>query len=205
MRIFWLDSPGKRWLWCLLVLLSLDGCSTTYHFQYHYSMISPPGGTEGVEDDQVRIQLTPDPATGVMQLTIANKSSQPMAIVWKQTYYIDPLGHRTSVTETGTHWFFRLREWSADDTLIAPGETLRTRAQPGEGHQTYDHITISRTAEGTVTTSTAPRPLLPGNGKTPAVGKRYRNQEFHFVLALRTGVNVTQYPFTFRITEVDVR
>jgi hypothetical protein len=37
------------------------------------------------------------------------------------------------------------------------------------------------------------------------VGKNYQGQEFRFVLALRRGTEVMQYPFTFRITEVDVQ
>jgi hypothetical protein len=198
------DIISRYRLWCLLVLLGLSGCSAAYHFQYRYTMISPPGGTGGVEDAQVRIQLTPAPEAGVLHLTVANKSSQPIAIVWAQTYYIDPFGRRRQVAETGTHWFFRLREWFADDTRIAPRETLRLQVHPG-GHQTYNPFTISRTAAGNVTLSTSPPPLFPTSGNTPSTGKRYQNREFRFILALRIGTNVTRYPFTFRITDVDVQ
>ncbi len=191
-------------LCCLLALLSLSGCSATYRFQYHYTMISPPGGTEGLENNQVRIHLTPEPTTGVMQLAIANKSSQPITVVWEQTHYIDPLGRRRQATETGARWFFRPREWFADNTRISPGEILRLRVHPGD-RQTYNPFTISRTAGQGMTLSSSPNPLLPPSGNTPTTGKRYEGQEFRFILTLRINTDVVQYPFTFRVTEVDVQ
>ena len=189
---------------CLLVLLSLSGCASTYHFQYHYTMISPPGGTEGVENDRARIRLRPEPATGVMQLAVANKSLHSIAVVWEQTHYIDPLERHRQATETGMQWFFRPSEWFANDTRISPGETLRIRIHPG-AHQTYNPVPVSRTAGGDTTLSTSARPLLPPTGTTPTLGKRYQGQEFRFILALRIGTAVTEYPFTFRITDVDVQ
>jgi len=200
MRIVWLD-PSSRWrLWCLLVVLSLSGCGAAYHFRYHYTLVSPPGAIEGVEDDQLRMQLSPDPAGGIMEITLTNKSAQPFAIVWEQTHYIDPLGRRRQATETGMRWFFRF----TDDTHIAPGEVLRTRVQPG-GPQTYNPFTISRTGGGEVTLSSAPGTLFPTAGDRAAVGKNYQGQEFRFVLALRRGTEVLQYPFTFQITAVEVQ
>jgi hypothetical protein len=198
------NALNRRRLWCLLVLLSLSGCSATYRFQYRYTMISPSGGTEGVEDDQVRIQLTPEPQTGVMQLTVANKLSRSIAIVWEQTRYIDPFGRRRQATETGAQWFFRPREWFANETSIVSGGTLSVQVHPGE-HQTYNPLTVSRGAGGDVTLSTSPRPLLPTSGTTPTMGKRFQDREFRFILALRIGTNVTEYSFTFRITDVDVQ
>ena len=191
-------------LWYLLVLLSLSGCSAAYHFQYHYTMVSPPGGTEGVENDQVRIHLLPEPTTGIIQLGVTNKSPQPITIDWEQTHYIDPFGRRIHATETGIQWFLRPREWVVDNTRISPGKTLRIRVHPGS-HQTYNPFGISRTAEEGITLSSAPRPLLPPSGSTPTTGKRYVGQEFRFVLALHIATDVIQYPFAFRVTEVDVQ
>jgi hypothetical protein len=186
------------------MLLSLNACSPTYHFYYRYTLIAPPGGAEGVENDQVRIQLSPTPDSGIMQLAVVNKSPQSMAIVWDQTHYIDPFGRRRTASETGMQWFFRPREWFADDTAIAPGDTFRTRVQAGE-HQAYNPFIVSRAASGDVTVSTTAAPLLPTGGKARAVGQAYQGREFHFVLALRLGTDVMLYPFTFRITDVAVQ
>jgi hypothetical protein len=191
-------------IWCLLVLFSLSGCGAAYHFQYHYTMISPPGGAEGMENDQVRIQLLPEPTTGIMRLSVMNKSLHPVDIVWEQTHYIDPFGRRRQATETGIQWFLRPREWAANHTRISTGKTLRIRVHPGS-HQTYNPFAVSRTAGEGATLSSAPRALLPPSGNTPTTGTRYTGQEFRFILALRIGADVTQYPFTFRVTEVDVQ
>jgi hypothetical protein len=191
-------------LWYLLILFSLSGCSAAYHFQYHYTMVSPPGGTEGVENDQVRIHLIPEPTTGIIQLDVTNKNPRPIMIAWEQTHYIDPLGRRRQATETGVQWFLRPREWIADNTRISPGETLQIRVHPGT-HQTYNPFAVTSTAGEGMTLSSSPRPLLPPAGDTPTAGQRYAGQEFRFILALRIDTDVIQYPFTFRVTGVDVR
>ncbi|MGQ4810398.1 hypothetical protein NKDENANG_03858 [Candidatus Entotheonellaceae bacterium PAL068K] len=199
-----MQGRARYGLWGLLLLLNLSGCGAAYRFQYHYTMISPPGGTEGIEDNQVHIQLAPAPQTGVMQVNIANKGSGSIAIVWQQTHYIDPFGRRRQATETGMHWFFRLREWFADETRIAPGEMLSTHVQPGS-RQSYNPFVVSRVAGGDVTLSTSSHPLLPASGNTPNLGKSYKGQKFQFILTLRIGTSMTQYPFAFRITDVEVQ
>ena len=198
------DPMIRAYLCGLLMLLSLSACSATYHFRYHYTLIAPPGGTEGIEDDQVRIQLSPAPESGIMQLAVVNKGAQAIAIVWGQTHYVDPFGRRRPATETGIQWFFRPREWVTDDTSIDPGQTFHARVQAGV-HQTYNPFTVSRSASGDVTTSPAATPLLPTGGNARAVGQAYQGREFRFVLALRLGSDVTLYPFTFRITDVEVQ
>ena len=200
MRRVWFDPIGRWWLCCLLIVLSLSGCGAAYHFRYHYALISPSDGMEGIEDDQVRIQLSPDPAGGIMDLTLTNKSAQPLAIAWDRTHYIDSFGRRRQATETGLRWFFRF----TDETHLAPGAVLRTRVQPG-GPQTYNPFTVSRAASGEVALSSAPATLFPTAGERAAVGKNYQGQEFRFILALRRDTQVRQYPFTFRITEVEVQ
>jgi hypothetical protein len=188
----------------LLILFSLSGCGAAYHFQYHYTMISPPGGAEGVENDQVHIQLIPEPTTGVMRLSVMNKSPRPADIIWEQTHYIDPFGRRRQAAETGIKWFLRPREWAADRTRISPGKTLQIRIHPGS-HQTYNPFAISHTAGEGVSLSSTPSALLPPSGNTPTTGTRYTGQEFRFVLALRIDRDVTRYPFVFRVTDVDVQ
>jgi hypothetical protein len=139
-----------------------------------------------------------------MRLAVVNKGAQAIAIVWEQTEYEDPFGRRRPATETGMQWFFRTREWFAEDTPISPGQTFEARLQAG-AHQTYNPFTVSRSASGDVAVSTSPTPLLPTGGNTRTVGQAYQGREFRFILALRHGTDVTLYPFTFRITDVEVQ
>jgi hypothetical protein len=196
---FWL-----RLLACVLLLLSVSACSSAYRFRYDYIMVDPPGGSEGVEDEHVRIHLTPVARKGLLHLVVVNKTSQPIRIVWEQTHYLDPRGRRREASETGIGWFFRPQEWLKDGTLVAPGGEFRAQVQAGE-HQTYNPLTVTRQASGEVTFSTSPRSLLPETGNTPALGTSYQGQEFRFILALRIGSDISRYPFTFRITDVDVQ
>ena len=193
-----------RLLACVLLLLSISACSSAYHFRYDYIMVDPPGGSEGMEDEHVRINLTPVARKGILQLVVVNKTSRPIRIVWEQTHYLDPRGRRREASETGIGWFFRPQEWLQSGTPVVPGGEFRAQVQAGE-HQTYNPLTVSRQASGEVTFSTSPRSLLPETGNTPAVGTSYQGQEFRFILALRIGSDITRYPFTFRITEVDVQ
>jgi hypothetical protein len=181
----------------------VSGCSTAYHFRYHYTQIAPPGGNSGIEDDRVRIQLSPVPASGLMQLAITNKSPQPIVIVWEDTYYLDPFGRRQPATESGLQWF-RPSQWFTEATRIAPGDALRLQVHAGE-RQYYNPFSVSRTAGGSVTVSSASQPLLPTSGRTRAVCQGYQGREFQFVLALRLGTDITPYTFTFRITDVEVQ
>jgi hypothetical protein len=76
--------------------------------------------------------------------------------------------------------------------------------QAGE-HQAYNPFFIARSASGDVTVSTTAAPLLPTGGKARAEGQAYQGREFRFILALRLGIDVMLYPFTFRITDVAVQ
>lgn len=196
-----------HWTWSrsvclgLLIVLDLVGCAPAYRFRYHYTMISPPGGTDGIEDDLVRIGLVPEPKTGIVRLTVVNKTPQPMAVVWEQTRFVDPDGRRRPATPVGAQWHFRPPE----ETPIAPRGSMQTRVQAGTQQRTYNPFTVTRSESGAIAVSTAPRALLPSAGKTSAVGRRYQGREFQVVLALRHGQEMTRYPFTFRITEVEVR
>jgi hypothetical protein len=191
-----------RRFWSLLLVLSLSGCSTAYQFRYRYTLTAPPDAAEGLEDDQVRIQLTPIPAGGMMQLAVTNKHTEPLDLVWEQTYYLDPLGRRLPVAESGLQWF-RPSQWFSEDTRIAPGDTLRLQVHPGD-RQYYNPFSVSRLTNGQVSVSSAAQPLLPTGGNTRTVGESYAGREFHFILALRRGTEVIPYPFTFRITDVEV-
>lgn len=167
-------------------------------------MVAPKPAGEDVEDSRVRIRLTPYSNQGVLRLTVLNKTTERILIVWEQTYYINPFGRREDASETGTNWFFRPSEWFATGTPIAPGSAFRTKVQPGPP-QTYNPFTVSRQASGEVHLSSAPRALFPASGTNPEMGKAYQGREFRFVLALQIGKEVVPYPFTFRITAVSVQ
>jgi hypothetical protein len=52
--------------------------------------------------------------------------------------------------------------------------------------------------------STSPLSLLPTSVESSAVGEAYQGREFHFILAFSMGKEIARYPFSFRITSVDV-
>ena len=66
-------------------------------------------------------------------------------------------------------------------------------------------FTVSRSTAGEVTVSSAPQPLLPTAGNTPALGQAYKGREFRFVLALLLETGLSSYTFTFQITDVTVQ
>lgn len=200
-----LMKRAQRWLLvCLAVLLGIVACSSAYRFQYQYTMIEPPGGSEGVEDDRVRIRLTPVPKRGTLNLALNNKGTQAVVLDWEQTHFIDPLGRRQQATEVGSNWFLRPANWFSDRVAIAPGETYRIQVQAGQP-QSYNPFSITRQAGGAVNISSSPRSLLPASGATSDVGKTYQGRTFQFILALQVGGEDIRYPFTFRITDVDVQ
>ncbi len=194
----------RWWLVCLAVLLSMVACSSTYRFQYRYTMIEPPGGSEGIEDDRVRIRLAPVPNRGTINLALINKGTQGIAIDWEQTHFIDPFGRRQQATEVGTNWFLRPANWFSDRVAIAPGETYRIQIQAGR-HQSYNPFSITRQASGGVNVSSQPRSLLPLSGENSNVGKAYQGRTFQLILALRADEQDLRYPFKFWITQVDVQ
>lgn len=179
-------------------------CSSPYRFQYRYTMIEPPGGSEGVEDDRVRIRLMPIPKQGILDLALSNKSTLPIAIVWDQTYFFDPFGRRQQASEAGASWFFRPMTWFSDEVAVAPGQAFRTRVQAGR-HQSYNPFSVTRQASGSVHVSSLPRSLLPTSGNTSAIGETYQGRTFQFLLVLRMGEEDIEYPFKFRITDVNVQ
>lgn len=201
-----IQSPqAYKWLFAgLAVLLSVIACSSPYRFQYRYTMIEPPGGSEGIEDDRVRIRLRPIPEQGTLDLALSNKSTQSIAIVWNKTRFVDPFGRRQQASEAGTSWFFRPMTWFSDRVAVAPGEQFRTRVQAGR-HQSYNPFSITRQASGSVHVSSSPRSLLPTSGNTSAIGETYQGRTFQFMLVLRMGDEDIEYPFKFRITDVDVK
>ncbi len=197
-------AHSYKWLFVgLAVLLCMVACSSPYRFQYRYTMIEPPGGSEGVEDDRVRIRLMPIADKGILDLALSNKGTLPIAIVWNETHFVDPFGRRQQATEAGTSWFFRPANWFSDRVAVAPGAAFRTRVQAGR-HQSFNPFSITRQASGAVHVSSSPRSILPASGTTSAIGETYQGRTFQFLLVLRVGEENVQYPFKFRITDVNV-
>jgi len=129
-----LSRPGSarvRWLWCVLVLVSLSGCSTPYHFRYQYAMVATDGSRESIDNERLSIRVTPTSEVGVLQLAVMNKSTQPMTIVWTQTRYIDPLGHARPAIDAGASGFFGPPGWPAGGTRLVPGEAFQATIRPG--------------------------------------------------------------------------
>lgn len=200
-----LMKRAQRWLLvCFAVLLSMTACRSAYQFQYRYTMVEPPGGSEGVEDDRVRIRLVPVSKRGTLNLALSNKGAQTVMLDWEQTHFIDPFGRRQQATEVGANWFLRPANWFSDRVTIAPGEVYRAQVQAGQ-QQSYNPFSITRQASGAVDMSSSPRSLLPTSGDTSDVGETYQGRTFQFILALQVDGEDIRYPFTFRITDVDVQ
>jgi hypothetical protein len=127
MALAQLHDACQRCFWGVLILLSLSSCSAAYRFQYQYTLVAPaesPGGV--VEDARVRLRVHPTAEVGVLQLAVTNKSAQPIAIVWAQSYYIDPLGRARRAIGAEAQGFVRAPGASVTDTRIASGAEVFT-------------------------------------------------------------------------------
>jgi hypothetical protein len=120
-----------HWLWYVLIGLSLSGCSPAYHFRYQYAMVAQDGSDEGIENERVRVRLTPTAETGVLQLAVLNKSAQPIHIMWAQTRYVDPLGQVRPAINAEASGLFGPAGWPAEGTRIMPGEAFQVTLRPG--------------------------------------------------------------------------
>ena len=69
MVLFQLCPAHVRWLWCVIICVSLGGCSPTYHFRYQYTMVAPDGSNEGFENERVQVRVTPTAEAGVTPYT----------------------------------------------------------------------------------------------------------------------------------------
>jgi hypothetical protein len=120
-----------RWLWCVLVCVSLSACSTPYHFRYQYTLVDADGSSDGIDNERLRVRVIPTDEVGVLQLAVMNKSAQPLTIVWTRTQYIDPLGHSRPAIDAGPSGLFGPPAWPAGGSLIVSGETFQARIRPG--------------------------------------------------------------------------
>lgn len=118
------------WLCSVLALAALSGCSAQYQFRYHYDLVAPTAGSDGIEDERVRVRVNPTAEAGVLQLTVINKGLQPMTIVWDQTRYIDPLGQSRATISAESSGVFGLQPWPVHGTPVVPGEAFQTAVRP---------------------------------------------------------------------------
>ena len=129
-----LCRPGPvrlHWLWCVFVVVSLSGCSAPYHFRYQYTMVAPDSSSAGIANERVQVRLTPTSEVGVLQLSVLNRGTQPLTIVWTQTRYIDPLGQARPAIDAGASGWFGAPGWPADGTRVVPGEMFQATVRPG--------------------------------------------------------------------------
>lgn len=198
----------------------LGGCSAAYQYHYDYALKASGERAEGViENDRVRVQAAPTETLGVVRLTATNKGLEPVAVAWRETYFVNPHGHRHQAVNPHQA-VIRAPDASMRQGVIAPGATWQGMVQPGGTPTTRPLQTEpSRYQQGdlspvdrqlvlnplTVTLHEGGVSFLPNTGNDPALAEAHKGQEFHLVLGLQTGDDITPYRFTFVITDVRVR
>ena len=202
-------------------------CSAPHEYSYDYALQASGGPAEGVvENDRLRVQVVPTAALGAVHVAVTNKSLEPVAVAWRETYFVNPHGHRHQAVDRDQA-VIRAPDASMREGGIAPGATWRSTVQPGGApassprqteswrHQgdlspvdrqlVLNPLTVTVYEGGEVALGSAVSSFLPNAGNAPELAEAYRDQEFQFVLGLRAGDDVTPYRFDFVITDVQVR
>ena len=223
------SSPGARrrrsWVWCVALAALLGGCSASHRYHYDYALKASGGGSQGViENDQVRVRAAPTETLGVVQLAVTNKGLEPVAVAWRDTYFVNPHGHRHQAVNPH-QGVIRAPDASMRDGAIAPGATWRGRVQPGGAPTTrplqsepsryqqgdlspvdrqlvLNPLTVTLHEGGDVVLASPTASFLPNAANDPEAAAAYEGQEFHLVLGLQSGGDVTPYRFVFVITGV---
>ena len=215
----------RSWVWCVVLAALLSSCSAAHQYHYDYALKASGERAAGViEDDQVRAQVVPTETPGVVQLAVINKSLEPVAVAWRESYFVNPHGHRHQAVNTD-QGIIRAPDASMREGAIAPGATWRGTVQPGgvpttrprpaeidqgglspvDRQLVLNPLTVTLYEGGEAALGSPASSFLPNTGNTPALAEAYKGQEFHLVLGLQTGDDVTPYRFTFVITDVRVR
>ena len=218
----------RSWVWCVALAALIGGCSASHRYHYDYALKASGGGSQGVIDnDQVRVQAAPTETPGVVQLAVTNKGLEPVAVAWRETYFVNPHGHRHQAVNPH-QGIIRAPDASMRDGAIAPGATWRGTVQPGGAPTTrplqsepsryqqgdlspvdrqlvLNPLTVTLHEGGDVVLASPASSFLPNAGNDPELAAAYKGQEFHLVLGLQSGDDVTPYRFTFVITDVQVR
>ncbi len=229
---------SRSWVWCVVLAAILSSCNTAHQYRYDYVLKASGDHAEGIiEDDQVQVQATPTAVPGVVQMVVTNKSLEPVAVVWQESYFVNPHGHRYQAVNTDQN-IIRAPDASMREGVIAPGTTWRGTVQPGGTPTTrplqttpsryqadrrlptgidqgglspvdrqlvLNPLTVTLHEGGEVVLASPASSFLPNAGNAPALAEAYQGQEFHLVLGLQTGDDITPYRFTFVITDVRVR
>ena len=219
----------RSWVWCVALAAFLSGCSASHHrYHYDYALKASGGDSQGViENDQVRVQAAPTETLGVVRLTATNKGLEPVAVAWRETYFVNPQGHRHQAVNPHQA-VIRAPDASMRDGAIAPGATWQGMVQPGgaptarplqtepsryqqgdlspvDRQLVLNPLTVTLHEGGDVVLVSPASSFLPNAGNDPELAAAYQGQEFHLVLGLQTGGDVIPYRFTFVITDVRVR
>ena len=206
----------------------LSGCSAAHQYHYDYALKASGERAGGVvENDQVRVQAVPTAALGVVQVAVINKSLEAVAVAWRESYFVNPHGHRHQAVNPDQA-VIRAPDASMREGAIAPGATWRGTLRPGSTPTTQplqaepsryqqgdlspvdrqlvlNPLTVTVYEGGDMVLGSPASSFLPNAGNTPELAQAYKGQEFHLVLGLQTGGDVTPYRFTFVITDVRVR
>ena len=220
---------GHRfWVRCVVLAALLSSCSATHQYHYDYALKASGERAGGViENDQVRVQAVPTEALGIVQLAVINKSLEPVAVAWQESYFVNPHGHRHQAVNPD-QGIIRAPDAAMREGAIAPGTMWRATVQPGGTPTTrplqvepsryqqgglspvdrqlvLNPLTLTIYEGGEMVLGSPASSFLPNAGNAPAVAEAYKGQEFHLVLGLQSGGDVTPYRFTFVITDVQVR
>ena len=216
------------WVWCVALAALIGGCSAPQRYHYDYALKASGGGSQGViENDRVRVQAAPSDMLGVVQLAVTNKGLEPAAVAWRETYFVNPHGHRHQAVNPH-QGIIRAPDASMRDGAIAPGATWRGTVQPGGTPTTrplqsepsryrqgdlspvdrqlvLNPLTVTLHEGGDVVLASPASSFLPNAGNDPELAAAYKGREFHLVLGLQSGDDITPYRFTFVITDVEMR
>ena len=213
-------------LWGLALAALGVACSTPHQYRYDYALKASGEAARGViENDRLRVQVAPTPALGVVHVAVTNKSLEPAAVAWQETYFVNPHGHRHQAVDRNQA-VIRAPDASMREGGIPPGATWRGTVEPGgapasspgqvespryqgdlspvDRQLVLNPLTVTVYEGGDVALGSAASSFLPAAGSAPELAEAYREEEFHLVLGLRTGDDVTSYRFDFVITDVQV-
>ena len=201
-------------------------CAAPHQYRYDYALKTSGESAKGIiENDRLRVQVAPTKALGVVHVAVTNKSLEPAAVAWQETYFVNPHGHRHQAVDRNQA-VIRAPDASMREGGIAPGATWRGTMQPGgapastprqvessryEGglspvdrQLVLNPLTVTVYEGGEMTLGSAAASFLPGAGSAPELAEAYRGKEFHLVLGLQAGAEVISYRFDFVITDVQV-
>jgi hypothetical protein len=96
-----------------------------------------------------------------------------------------------------------LSRYQADRRL--PTDIDQGGLSPVDRQLVLNPLTVTLYEGGEMMLGSPASSFLPNAGNAPAVAEAYKGQEFHLVLGLQTGDDISPYRFTFVITDVRVR